>query len=85
MFEEVSNSGPTYKTAKTLDEVVVVLLETSQQPEPDADEVGDMDETIQVLGQYVEESVEPAGTHVEQPTAHSSCQDDGDNARVGKS
>ena len=68
-MRKVSNSGPKCKTAKTLDEAVAVLSEASQQPEPDTDKADDMDETIQVIGQYAEESVEPVDTHVEQSTA----------------
>ena len=79
-LRKVSNSGPKYKTAKTLDEAVAVLSEASQQPEPDTDKADDMDETIQVMEQDAEESVEPVDTHVEQSTAQSSYQDDGDNA-----
>ena len=79
-LRKVSNSGPKYKTAKTLDEAVAVLSEASQQPEPDTDKADDMDETIQVMEQDAEESVEPVDTHVEQSTAESSYQDDGDNA-----
>ena len=65
---------------KTVDEGVAVLSEASQQPEPDTDKADDMDETIQVMEQDAEESVEPVDTHVEQSSAQSSHQDDGDNA-----
>ena len=53
-LRKVSNSGPKYKTVKTLDEAVAVLSEASQQPEPDTDKADDMDETIQVMEQYAE-------------------------------
>ena len=79
-LRNVSSSGRTYKTVTTLDEAVAVLSEASQQPEPDTDKADDMDETIQVMEQDAEESVEPVDTHVEQSTAQSSYQDDGDNA-----
>ena len=79
-MREVSNSGPTHKTVTTLDEAVAVLYEASQQPEPDTDKADDMDETIQVMEQDAEESVEPVDTQVEQSAAQSSYQDDGDNA-----
>ena len=60
-------------------EATGVLSEASQQPEPYTDKADDMDETIQVMEQDAEESVEPVDTHVEQSTAQSSYQDDGDN------
>ena len=72
-LRKVSNSGPKYKTAKTLDEAVAVLSKASQQPEPATDKADDMDETIQVMEQDAEKSVEPSDTQ-------SAYQDNGDNA-----
>ena len=44
---------------KSLDEVVAVLSEANQEPKPDTDKADDMDETIKVMEQDAEESVEP--------------------------
>ena len=53
-------------------EAVAVLSEASQQPRPDTERDDDKDETIQVMEQDAEESVEPMDTRVDQPTAQSS-------------
>ena len=79
-LRKVSNSGTNYKTVTTLDEGVAVLYDASQQPEPDTDNDDHKGETVQVMDRGAEGSVEPVDTHVEQSTAQSAYQDDGDNA-----